>query len=171
MPSTLQDIYYLILDVRSSWSLGRIWTNKLCAIWFFLIHRVKLNYFKIYKYAFLIALLFIKVLTDDLVFIDLINHVILTCAVVVYNIKVRSNGVVQICGVFSSPELKAQVSFSGPLAAVVCLSVRLSVRPSVNFLLQKLWANFNQTWQKTSLGEGDSSLFKWRAPPFSKASR
>ena len=55
----------------------------------------------------------------------------------------------------------------------VCLSVCVSVRPSINFshfhlLLQNHWANFNQTWHKASLGEGDSSLFKWRAPPFCK---
>ena len=48
-----------------------------------------------------------------------------------------------------------------------------SVCPSVNFsyfrlLLQNHWANFNQTCHKASLGEGNSSLFKWRAPPFSK---
>ena len=70
---------------------------------------------------------------------------------------------------FSSPELKAQVSFSDHLSSVVCLSVRLSVHPSVclsvNFslfylLLQNHLANFNQTWHKVSLGEGDSSLFK-----------
>ena len=66
---------------------------------------------------------------------------------------------------FSSPELKAQVSFSDHLSSVVCLSVCLSVRLSVNFshfhlLLQNHWANFNQTWHKVSLGEGDSSLFK-----------
>ena len=64
--------------------------------------------------------------------------------------------------IFSSPELKAQVSFSDHLSSVVCLSVRpsvrtsvrlsvcLSVRLSVNFshfhlLLQNHWANFNQT--------------------------
>ena len=29
-------------------------------------------------------------------------------------------------------------------------------------------ANITQTWHKASLGEGESSLFKWRAPPFSK---
>ena len=71
--------------------------------------------------------------------------------------------------VFSSPELKAQVSFSDHLSSVVCLSVRpsvcLSVRLSVNFthfhlLLQNHWAKFNQTWHKASLGKGDSSLFK-----------
>ena len=76
---------------------------------------------------------------------------------------------------FSSPELKAQVSFSDRLSSVVCLSVRLSVRPSVSvnfsyfrFLLMNHWTNFNQTCHKAVLGEGDSSLFKWRAPPFSK---
>ena len=51
-------------------------------------------------------------------------------------------------------------------------SVRPSVCLSVNFshfhLLQNHWANFNQTWHKVSLCEGDSSLFKRRAPPFSK---
>ena len=59
--------------------------------------------------------------------------------------------------VFSSPELKAQVSFSDRL---------LSVSPSVKFShfqlpLQNHWANFNQIWNKASLGGvGDSSLFK-----------
>ena len=67
--------------------------------------------------------------------------------------------------VFSSPELKAQVSFSDHLSSGACLSVRLSVCLSVNFshfhlLLQNHWANFNQTWHKASWGEGDSSLFK-----------
>ena len=33
-------------------------------------------------------------------------------------------------------------------------------------LLQNRWANLNQTWQIASLGEGDSSLFKWRANSF-----
>ena len=33
--------------------------------------------------------------------------------------------------IISSPELKAQVSFSDRLSSVVCLSVRPSVRPSV----------------------------------------
>ena len=37
-----------------------------------------------------------------------------------------------------------------------------------NLLLQNHWANFNQTWHKASLGEGDSSLFTWRATFFSK---
>ena len=32
--------------------------------------------------------------------------------------------------------------------------------------LQTRWANFNQTWHKSLLAEGDSNLFKWRAPPF-----
>ena len=63
--------------------------------------------------------------------------------------------------VFSSPELKAQVSFSDRLLSVV----RPSVCSSVNFshfhlLLKNHWANFNQTWHKASLGDRDSSLFK-----------
>ena len=51
----------------------------------------------------------------------------------------------------------------------VCPSVRLSVDFShFHLLLQNHWANFNQTWHKVSLVKWDSSLFKWRAPPFSK---
>ena len=43
----------------------------------------------------------------------------------------------------------------------------LSFHLSVNFshfhlLLKNNWANFNKTWHKASLGEGDSSFFKWR---------
>ena len=37
-----------------------------------------------------------------------------------------------------------------------------------NLLLKNHLANFNQTWHKASLGEGDSSSFKGRAPPLSK---
>ena len=63
--------------------------------------------------------------------------------------------------VLSSPELKAHMSFSDHLSSVVCLSIRLSVNFShFHLLLQNHWANFNQTWHKASLGEGDSSLFK-----------
>ena len=36
------------------------------------------------------------------------------------------------------------------------------------FLLKNHWANFNQTWHTAFLGKVDLSLFKWRAPPFSK---
>ena len=73
---------------------------------------------------------------------------------------------------FSSPELKAQVSFSYRLSSVVCPSVRSSVCLSVNFsyfqlLLKNHWANFNQTWHKASLGKRDSSLLKNERPrPF-----
>ena len=61
--------------------------------------------------------------------------------------------------VFSSPELKAQVSFSDRLSSV------MSVCPYVNFsyfrlLLKHHWANLNQTWHKAYLGDGDSYLFK-----------
>ena len=56
----------------------------------------------------------------------------------------------------------------------VCRSVFLPVcLPSENFshvrlLLQKHWANFNQTRHKGSLGEELSSLFKWKTTLFSK---
>jgi hypothetical protein len=65
---------------------------------------------------------------------------------------------------FSSPELKAQVSFSGRLLSGVRLSVCLSVCKPLHFLLllQNHWTSFNQTWHKSSLDEGDSSLFKER---------
>ena len=56
----------------------------------------------------------------------------------------------------SSPELKAQVSYSDRPLSIVRLSVRLSVCKVLHFrlLLQNRWANFNQTWHKSSLGEG-----------------
>ena len=79
--------------------------------------------------------------------------------------KILTHLFIRYLSIFSSPELIAQVSFSDYLSSVVCLSVRMSVRPSVNFsqfhlLLQNHWANLNQTWHKASLGKGDSSLFK-----------
>ena len=59
--------------------------------------------------------------------------------------------------IFSSPELKAQVSFPDHLSFIVCLSVNFS-----HFLplLQNHWTNFNQNWHKVSPSDGDSSLFK-----------
>ena len=58
------------------------------------------------------------------------------------------------------------------LIKICPLSVVVFVGVVVNFLhfyllLQNHWANFNQTWHKASLGEGDSSLFKWRTISFS----
>ena len=61
--------------------------------------------------------------------------------------------------IFSSPEPKARVSYCRPFSSVVR-------RPSsVNFLhfhllLENAWLDFNQTWQESSLGVGDSKLFK-----------
>ena len=59
---------------------------------------------------------------------------------------------------FSSPEPKARVSYCRPS----CVVRRAS---SVNFLhfhllLENAWLDFNQTWQESSLGVGDSKLFK-----------
>jgi hypothetical protein len=54
--------------------------------------------------------------------------------------------------VFSSPELKAQVSYSHCLLSVVCLSVCKLLY--FQLLLQNHWANFIQTWHKSSLGGG-----------------
>ena len=71
--------------------------------------------------------------------------------------------------VFSSHELKAQMSISDYLSSDVCLSVRLSVNFShFRLLLQNHSANFNQIWHNASLGEGNSSLLKWSTTPFSK---
>ena len=64
---------------------------------------------------------------------------------------------------FSSPEPKAQVSYS---IAVRFRPSSIVRRPSsVNFLhfhllLENAWLDFNQTWQESSLGVGDSKLFK-----------
>ena len=66
---------------------------------------------------------------------------------------------------FSSPEPQAQVSFSDHnLSVVVVIAV-------VNFshfhlLLQNHWANFNQTWHKSSLGDEDLSFLNEGSRPF-----
>ena len=64
--------------------------------------------------------------------------------------------------------LSWKLKWAFPIAC--CLS---SVCSSVNFShfqlpLQNHWANFNQTWHNASLDGRNSSLFKWRATPFSK---
>jgi hypothetical protein len=41
-------------------------------------------------------------------------------------------------------------------------NVKIGVGSFKNLLLQNHSANFNQTWYKSSLGRGDSSLFIWR---------
>jgi hypothetical protein len=60
--------------------------------------------------------------------------------------------------IFSSPQLKAQVSYTDRLVSVV----RPSVCKLLHFrlLLQNRWAIFNQTWHKSSLEGGDSEFFK-----------
>ena len=50
----------------------------------------------------------------------------------------------------------------------ICLYLSLSVNFSYFRLLKNHGANFNQIWHKAFLGEGNSSLFKWRTPTFSK---
>ena len=61
--------------------------------------------------------------------------------------------------VFSSPEPKAQVSFSDQnLSVVVVVIVDVVVIFShFHLLLQNHWPNFNQTWHKASFGKGNSS--------------
>ena len=78
--------------------------------------------------------------------------------------------------IYSSPELKAHVSFSDRLSSVVCLPVCLSVCLSVCKLFlfstssQEPLGQFYQTWHKAWLGKGkaNSSLFKWSAISFPK---
>ena len=73
-------------------------------------------------------------------------------------------------GFFRASEPKAQVSSSDHNLSVVrrCRCCCRRNFSHFHLLLQNHWANFNQTWHKTFLGDGDSSLFKWRTPPFSK---
>ena len=71
---------------------------------------------------------------------------------------------------FSSPELKVQVSFSDHLLSVVCLSVRLSVCKLLTliFFSRTTGPRSTNLGKKVSPGEGDSSMFKWRAKSFSR---
>ena len=70
---------------------------------------------------------------------------------------------------FRSPELKAQVSFSDGSPSSVCPLVCQSENFwHFHLLLQNHRTNFNKTWHKASFGLGDSSLFRWRATPFSR---
>ena len=61
------------------------------------------------------------------------------------------------CWIFSSPEPKAQVSFSDQNLSVVC-PCRCCKLLTFSFLLQNHWTHFNQRCQKASLNEGDSIL-------------
>ena len=53
-------------------------------------------------------------------------------------------------------------------AVVIVVDIVIVNFSHIHFLLQNHWTNFIQTWHKASLGNEDSSLFKWRAQPFSK---
>ena len=131
------------------------------------VSETHLVFIDIHEFCVKVYFIFWSELSDDTYFKvwNIVNH-----PVPMFN---RLPVIQDVKWLFSSPELKAQVSFSDHLSSVLCPSVRLSVCLSVNFshfhlLLQNHCANFNQTWHKASLGEGDSSLFKWMAPPFSK---
>ena len=93
---------------------------------------------------------------------------------------VRYTGKLISRSIFSSPEQNAQVSYSRPFSSGVRRPSSVIRRPScvvrrpssvvrrassVNFLhfhllLENAWVDFNQTWQESSLGVGDSNLFK-----------
>jgi hypothetical protein len=77
------------------------------------------------------------------------------------SVKKVSNTVKIEIRFFSSPELKAQVSYSDRLLSVVCLTSGVCLLDFLHFrlLLQNRWANRNQSWHKSSLGKGDSDLF------------
>jgi len=61
-----------------------------------------------------------------------------------------------VMALFSSPEPKTQVSY--------CHRYLFGIRPLTFSFKQLLFknhlANFNQTWWETSLGNGDSDMFK-----------
>ena len=73
------------------------------------------------------------------------------------------NGPKSIKSVMLSSELIANY-----LLGVECFNDfwRIKMKWNETLLLKNHWANFNQTWHRAFLGEGDSILFKWRAPPF-----
>ena len=62
--------------------------------------------------------------------------------------------------IFRSPERKAQVIFSDLLSSFVRPPARPSICLSIcshfHLLLQNHWANFNQTWHKSSCVKGHS---------------
>ena len=68
-----------------------------------------------------------------------------------------------------SQRLKRAFLITICLFSVVVVLVVVVVVNFAHFhlLLQSHWTNINQTWHKGSLGDMNSSLFKWRAPPFS----
>ena len=68
---------------------------------------------------------------------------------------------------FSSPEPKALVSSSDQKLSVVVIVVVVNFS-YFHLLLQNHWANFNQTWHKASLGEGNSSFSNEGPCPFSR---
>ena len=74
-----------------------------------------------------------------------------------------------ILTLFSSPEPKAQVSFSDQNLSSVrrrrCCRKRFTFSSNYSSS-QEPGGNFNQTWHKAFLGEGNSSLFKWKGPTF-----
>ena len=55
-----------------------------------------------------------------------------------------------------------------PLFLVIVVVIVVINFSHFHLLLQNHCANFKQTCYNASLGEGDSSLLKWKAPPFSK---
>ena len=63
-----------------------------------------------------------------------------------YSLKLRT--------LFSSPEPKAQVSYCRPFSSVGASSVNFL---HFHLLLENAWLDFNQTWQESSLGVGDSN--------------
>ena len=62
-------------------------------------------------------------------------------------------------------DIKGPAFFQGE---IIMKYEKNALRNFMNLLLQNHFANFKQTWQKSSLSKGESSLFNWRAPPFSK---
>ena len=83
-----------------------------------------------------------------------------------YTINCKQN--VDLLTDFCSPELTAQVSFSDRLSYdfqfdtrhLLMKRIRFCSNERPNLLLKNHWVNINQTWHKTSLGEGDLWFYK-----------
>ena len=94
---------------------------------------------------------------------QIFQHYILTCFEKSLKFLCRSTypiimGYVKWSMVLSSPEPKAQVSFSDQNLSVVRRFRRKLSHFSL--LLQIHWANFNQTWHKASLDDSDLMFCK-----------
>jgi hypothetical protein len=140
-----------------------------------LFNSIFVNYFQQSRYLFLTSSLSCIWANDEMCFIC----ILFTC---IYTFFIHFKIIVHIRYYFlciksnernlrkflfiSSPEWKLKWAFliaCCPSSSLPSVCKLLHFRP-----LQNHCANFNQTWHKLSLVEGDSKLFKWRGLLFSK---